>query len=414
MLKKSIPLPHGCWCSPMTVYPSNWHTKRASIKTRWYFSYRFYDPSFKDDPKYKDKKGKFIGKQKMIATMNQFDDLSVRQKATEMLLAEELHELQEMGYNLITGTYRPPENSPAMGISPFLHFPEALWEAYGKMKKSPQCMTVVKSVLRYTELAIEKLNYQHICIKDVKRKHLKLILEQIGKMSVKWGPASFNRYRAHLSMVFNELLEYEAIEANPLFFIKKEQQLVKIRETLSVEQRREVDGHLRAMGKTQTSFRLFLRIFYHSGARIEELLDLKVSRVDLKNQYFIVTLKKGKLYKEVKKTITNASLRYWKLLLKDAQSDMYVFSNGLVPGHARIERKTVSMRWKRNVKEPLGITADLYSLKHSRSTETAALHGAEAAAAQNSHTSTAMVVRIYDVKAWERNHQQLKMVDLSF
>lgn len=413
MLKKSIQLPNGCWCSPMTVYPANWETKRASTKQKWYFTYRFYDPDFKGDKRFTDKKGKFVGRQRKVASMNGFEDLETRQRATRMLLEDELFMLQQ-GYNLITEQYSIPASATASAISEHTPFTEALWMAYDKMIKSPGCMEVVKSVIRYSEIAIKQLNLSFVPIKDVKRKHIKMMLEQLSSISKIWTPATFNRYRAHLSMVFNELLEHDAIEANPIFFIKKQRNLTALREVLTESQRHQVDCHLKKIGKTQTSFRLFLRIFYHSGARLEELLDLKVGKVDLGGQYFIVKIKKGSNYREVKKTIPDVALRYWKLLLNGAAPGDHVFSNGLVPGATRINRKALSTRWKRNVKEPLGITADLYSLKHSRSTEASALHGPEAAAAQNSHTSTAMVVRIYDVKAWERNHQQLKKVDLRF
>jgi hypothetical protein len=40
-----------CWMSPVSVFPANWNTNRASLKVKWYFSFRFYDPAFKDDPK---------------------------------------------------------------------------------------------------------------------------------------------------------------------------------------------------------------------------------------------------------------------------------------------------------------------------------------------------------------------------
>lgn len=91
-----------------------------------------------------------------------------------------------------------------------------------------------------------------------------------------------------------------------------------------------------------------------------------------------------------------------------------MFSKGLVPGPTAISYKQITRRWERHVKDELGITADFYAFKHHNSTETSDAHGQEAAAAQNSHTSTAMVRKIYDVNDQVRNHGYLKQVGNSF
>jgi hypothetical protein len=48
--------------------------------------------------------------------------------------------------------------------------------------------------------------------------------------------------------------------------------------------------------------------------------------------------------------------------------------------------------------KPLGITADLYALKHANTTEMVDVTGSAVAALLNSHKSTAMVQQVYDVK----------------
>lgn len=70
--------------------------------------------------------------------------------------------------------------------------------------------------------------------------------------------------------------------------------------------------------------------------------------------------------------------------------------------------------WKDYVKTPLKITADLYSLKYSNTSEVVDLLDEQAAADLNAHTSTAMVVNIYDVKQKDRNHSRLKEVNNTF
>ena len=75
---------------------------------------------------------------------------------------------------------------------------------------------------------------------------------------------------------------------------------------------------------------------------------------------------------------------------------------------------TITRRWKKWVKDDLGIQADLYSLKYLNVTETVTIAGEQMAAKQNAHTSTAMVVTVYDVHRKDREHDFLKAVNNPF
>lgn len=92
----------------------------------------------------------------------------------------------------------------------------------------------------------------------------------------------------------------------------------------------------------------------------------------------------------------------------------YFFSKNLVPGADKISAVQITRRWHKYVKNQLYISADFYSLKLSRSTETAKDHGVNVAAAQNSHTTTAMVFNVYNLQAQQRNHEILKKVGVTF
>ena len=71
-----IILPFSCHCTELKVYPNNWTSKNASLKKSWYVYYRFYDPNFRDNPKFK------TGKLVIIKRMNQFKTVSERQERT--------------------------------------------------------------------------------------------------------------------------------------------------------------------------------------------------------------------------------------------------------------------------------------------------------------------------------------------
>ncbi len=200
-------------------------------------------------------------------------------------------------------------------------------------------------------------------------------------------------------------MEIEACETNPLREISKQRCVVKLREVPTPEEMVLIDAHLK--NKTYSFWR-FCNIFFHSGARGTELLKIKASHVDLVNQRYKVTIINGRFKSEVWKTIKSIALPLWQEVLDAASKDDYLFSDGLIPGPNLIRADQISKRWKRHVKGDLKIDADFYSLKHLNTTEVVDMLGAQVAANFNSHTSVAMVNKVYDVKRKDRKHEILK------
>lgn len=403
-------LPNGCWCSPLSVHPKNWKTLQASVKKNWYIHYKFYDPAFKNDPKYK------YGKLVIIkAGINNLATRSERKLFAEKLIAVEMDLLLNDGYNQITGKY-----SPAVNKSLLLAKNTPLVNALIIAMEAKQCTNEtrldMKSMIKYVGAAAKTLEYDIIPVCEIKRIHIRAILDQCGIDKATWNAARYNRYRSYLIGLFDELMELEAVDFNPARDLKKKPVTKKIRSVLTPEQVVSIDRHLKR--KKLNRFRLFIRIFFSSGARVIELLNVKGSQVNLKEQYFIATIKKGSVRMEVKKTIRTSALRYWKMAMQNCASDQYLFSEDLKPGNKSITRPMITRRWEMHIKNPidkggLNIPVDFYAYKHLNTTKTAKKYGDHAAAAQNSHTTTAMVVNIYDLKNKERNHEELKKVNVS-
>ena len=68
-----IQLENDCYISEINVHPKNWKSTKALIKKNWYIYYRFYDPSYRGNSKYK--KGMLF----MLRGMNKYDSLKDRQ-----------------------------------------------------------------------------------------------------------------------------------------------------------------------------------------------------------------------------------------------------------------------------------------------------------------------------------------------
>ncbi len=88
-----ISLPFLCHCTELKVYPNNWTDKNVSLKKEWYIFYRFYDPVFRSNPKFK--KGKLV----IIKRGNQFKTIQERQGNTKLIMEQELDRLQNNAYN---------------------------------------------------------------------------------------------------------------------------------------------------------------------------------------------------------------------------------------------------------------------------------------------------------------------------
>lgn len=144
------------------------------------------------------------------------------------------------------------------------------------------------------------------------------------------------------------------------------------------------------------------------------MVRLKGKDVNLNEQKYKCLIQKGKQHRETLRTIKDIALPFWQEQMQTCGMNDYVFSRNLLPGPTPIDPSQISRRWKRHVKDKIGITADLYSLKHTNASETVDLLSDEDAAVQMGHTSTSMVKSVYDIKRKDRQHERLKSVNNQF
>ena len=342
--------------------------------------------------------------------MNTYKNVSERIGVTKLLIEDELRSLTEDGYNPIIKTSLLSIDAQC-GISSNTPFINALREASKKLSVAATTLSDIRSVLKGVEKSSTQLRIVSLPISTIRRKHIKAILENMPKNNPNFSAHRFNKYRAYLIMLFKELVELEAIEVNPVREISKQKTTTKFRRTLTLQERDKVNEHLK--NKTYTFWR-FLQIFFHSGGRETELMRLQGKHVDITRQRYVVLIKKGRQYREVERTIKDVALPLWKELIERCSAEDYLFSVGLEPGTKQIRTDQITRRWRTHVKKPLGIEADFYSLKHLNTDETAALLGIQDAAAQNSHTTTAITLQHYAIGEKERQHNRLKQVKNSF
>lgn len=423
---------NGCGRSNISISPKNWKTAKASTKKPWRIYYRFYDPAFADHPKYKN------GKEVPVKGMNLTKDLLDRQAITAELLANEIERIDVLGYNPISGAYMAPSPEKAIGdVRPGTPFLEALQATLELVEVDPDTRADMRSILKYFGMSAQKLKKDKIPLNEIRRGDIilvlnnckNLIVEKKGKGGVIrkekkiWTANQFNHYRKYLSILYSkldldEIVDYNPIEKIPLKEDPSDQEKAP-RATLTDEQAGKVNAIILAK---DPRFHRFIHIFFHSGARRKELMRLQGQMVDLNRQRFRVLVKKRRKKVWVWKTIKDIALPFWQEAMNGCRPEEFLFSVGLKPGPRPIRPEQVTRRWARHVK-PLGIKADFYSLKHKNTTDTTTAmmafmkrkEEAQALAAeQNSHTSGAMVVGIYDTQEAARTHEALKAVDNTF
>lgn len=399
-----IQLPNQCYCSDFNVHPKNWKSTRASVRKEWYITYRFYDPQYKQNPKYKN------GKLVMLKGMNGFKRLSDRQQAVYDIIQQETAKLKEKAYNPITG-YSNVQVKVSFDVDTTTPFITALIKAEQRIKATASTKRDLRSVLRFVSTAATQLRFDQLPVGTISRKHIKTLLSQIEATQSAQSAHRFNKIRTYLMMLFKELVELEATEYNPVKDIAKKKGVQRLRKFLSDENRKRVDEHLK---ENHHSFWLFTHIFFHSGARLTEMMQVRRRDVNLERQTFVVTVKKGQLQKEVEKPIKNIALPFWREVVQDAAPDDYLFSKGLKVGSSPIQSFQITKRWNKYVKKELGITEDFYSLKHLNLDQTAALLDIRDAAALASHTNTAITVKHYALNEGQRQAERLRNITNGF
>ena len=392
-------LPNNCRYSEPSVSPANYKScGPTALKKKWYIKYRFYDDSL----------GR--AKQIVISRFNTYTTLQDRRDAIDECLKGIRQDLEVYGWNPFSETTLvpvvPPEDQVINKWTPFL---DALNFAKTKMQVSEHTMkNEIEFVIGQIEESVKSLHYDRITIWNMTLKNLFLICEKASyKPDKSYSGAKFNRNKKVLRQLYAKLLMLEVVPANlPMSLERQKEPPRKKKVTLTKEEREKLIKHLQAKSPR---FLLLIQVFFHSGARLTEVLRLKVKDVDLKNQSINYLILKGKQQQYKDRPIKDIAVDYWRQCIAGGQPDDYVFSTRLKPGPKEITTNPIKLRWRRLQKD-LKITAGFYSLKHLNTTETVSLIGHEAAAIQNAE-SREMIKKHYDVDSIKREHDAIKKVN---
>jgi len=383
-------LPNNCSIDGFKIAPAD-----LSMDKKWFVYYTFYDPEYPNG-----------FRRQIRGGINRFKNFKVRKEAAEELMKHEMAELTE-GFNPFKRKLIVPADADVIPDTPFI---QALQIAFKKIKGVKGTLVDIQSVIKGTAEAAEKLGIDQLPVKNVSRKYFKMIFKQCKQDNPKFSDNRQNVYRKWLKKLYDELIEMEAVEVNPLVFIRKEKIVKKKRVMPTDEQREQISKYLK---ENFYNFWRAIQIFFASGSRETELMNVKIKDIDLKNQQCKYLVLKGKEAHEVTRPISDAVLYLWEEL--KGEDEDYLFSYDLTPGANKLSTEALSKRWKRHVKKELGINVDLYALKYLNTTEIMEiLDDTKEAMKLTAHTTEAMIVKIYDTKNKQRKDDKIKKVGSTF
>jgi len=349
-------LSNGDRWSGFQITPANWESKKASLQTTWKIRYRYYPVH-----------GTPI---QVVRKLNKYPTVEERREAIRAMMKVLRDEMDRR-------------------CAPVLLF-DALDHALSRLQCTPNSRKDIGTSLRAFKRSAIKLHLNKLLLKDFTRKHARVILE--GCLSPTFTAISYNRARKNVSILLSALVAEEWTDHNPMKLVPKMKVLRKMRETLTLLEFVQIDTHLQ---KHNIHFWKFFRIFFHSGARITELLKVKKQDVFLDEQVFRVQVLKGSLSQQQYRVIMTDVIHIWKSVLDAAEFDDYLFSKHLQPGKEMINMEQINRRWKRHVKDKLNITADFYSLKHLHTQLVARQLDVKTASLHDGHTNIGTTKRFY-------------------
>jgi len=299
--------------------------------------------------------------------LNKFEDLKERQIYFEELCKELLEDLKKGWNPNIKGISTPKTE---------LTLIEALKFALEKKKPniSPKTYSGYNGSVNFLETAINKIGLCKINIIDVKRVHVKLIMEKAKELNT-WSNKAHNKHLNHFKAILSELLQWEIIEVSPAYKVNN----LKVSAPDANKPANEVDmARIKNELKTNHyNFWVFCATIRFTLIRPEEILKIKLSMIDLKNSTITLPPEITKTNKKRIVPISPFLLTYYESLqFENLPKDYYLFGSfresgkgnlgkfeDFIPAPTHINRDTATRRWEAIVKIKLGIDMNMYALK---------------------------------------------------
>lgn len=305
--------------------------------------------------------------------LNKIEDLSLREFEYDKVCKSLLVQLSK-GWN--------PNITDNINMSTDMYFVEALKFALAQKKsdigKATYCS--YNGTIKFLEIASVNIKIDKLKIIDLKRMHVRMLMDE-AKRNRSWTNKAYNTHLLHLKILLYALIKYDVLESNPASRIDNKK-VDKESDFNKPATEKDIEIIKKTLIEKDYRFYVFSITVFHTGIRMTALLQVKVGMVDLNKNEFRLP---GKITKNGK-SITVPINKHLKEFLLNMEidkmpKDYYLFGslksqgkgrkakeNKLLPDFLPSKfptiRRTASMRWKKIVKEELGIKMNLYAMKH--------------------------------------------------
>lgn len=253
---------------------------------------------------------------------------------------------------------------------------EALDFALSKKKSlvGPKTYSGYKGSIAFIKEAIVSLNLKNLLIAETKRVHVKTILEKVREQRSATNK-SYNKYLDHFRAVLGELIQWDIIEFNPANKINN-MPVGEVQANVppTEKQHKIIKTYLE---ENHNYFYKFIVTLFHTGIRPEEILKIQLKMVNMENGEIILP---PEITKTDKERVVPINQYFYKMLLsmefENLPDHYYLFGSfrqsgkgnvggklDFIPGPTKMKRDTATKRWKKIVKDGLGIQVNMYSYK---------------------------------------------------
>src|SRR5690606_30217610 len=232
-----------------------------------------------------------------------------------------------------------------------------------------------RSCLGFINKSIKDLAIEHLYINEISRYHIKLIMENAQETN-SWSNKAYNKYLGYFKSILSELIEWDLIQFNPAHGIRSK----KVSESFANIPPTDIEQNKikEYLTKIDYNFFRYIATIYHTGIRPGEILNIKVANVLLDKNIIYIPAESTKTLKD---RIVPINLHLKRLFLEmeieHHPAEFYLFGafeynhkhrskKGLdfIPAPNKIKTDTATKRWKKLIKDDLGIQKNMYSEKH--------------------------------------------------
>lgn len=229
--------------------------------------------------------------------------------------------------------------------------------------------------IRFVKDAMGKLKLNDINITDVKRIHIKMIIEQVQK-DKSLSNKAYNKHLGHFRYVLSELLQWDIIESNPANNIKALE--VTESDANIPANAKDIQRIKTELESNHPNFYNFILTLFHTGIRPEEILSIKLSMIDLEQQRITLPPEITKTNRKRIVPINNHLLEYYRNMdFSELPKDYFLFGRkgknnkhdktirlNFVPSNKNLSRDFATRYWEAVVKVKLKIPMNMYAMKH--------------------------------------------------